>query len=334
MLNIKRGASSPPNKEKKKQKEEDCLICSEVATEDVLECVWCDGRVHSKCVKISEEQIILLGNVRNVLFFCNTCLNTLPIALKYFEDLSPMDSRITAVEKSIAEIQSTGNQVNNEVHQFSKQNQEVANQISSLTTEINQLVSNNNKMQSHIENMKATMHTESTNWASATPGMANSLDIVDEMADRDRRKCNLVVYNFVESDDKGKDIELFQGLCSDVFKLEVKIIKATRLGPKIPNKQRPLLLSVEDIDDKIYLLSHSHFLRKNDSYSNIYIAPDRTKLERAKHRKLVEELKDRRSKGETSLVIRNGTIVQKQPNCNNSAKGSDAQNPQSTTQSS
>ena len=67
---------------------------------------------------------------------------------------------------------------------------------------------------------------------------------------------------------------------------------------------------------------------------SIYIAPDRTKLERAKHRKLVEELKDRRSKGETSLVIRNGTIVQKQPNCNNSAKGSDAQNPQSTTQSS
>ena len=67
----------------------------------------------------------------------------------------------------------------------------------------------------HIENMKATMHTESTNWASATPGMANSLDIVDEMADRDRRKCNLVVYNFVESDDKGKDIELFQGFCSD-----------------------------------------------------------------------------------------------------------------------
>ena len=48
----------------------------------------------------------------------------------------------------------------------------------------------------------------------------------------------------------------------------------------------------------------------------------------------MEELKDRRSKGETSLVIRNGIIVQKQPNCNNSANGSDVQNPQSTTQSS
>ena len=285
MSSFKRGANSPPDKENKKHKEEDCLICSEVATEDVLECVWCDGRVHSKCVKMSEEQIILLGNVRNIVFFCNICLNTLPIALKYFEDLSPMDSRITTLEKSITDIQSTGNQV-------SKQNQEVANQISDLTTKINQLVSNNNQMRSQIEDMKATMHTESTNQTPTAPGMTNSLDIVDEMADRDRRRCNLVVYNFGESDDRKKDIESFQGLCKDVFKLDVKITKAVRLGPKIPNKQRPLLLTLENIDDKNYLLSHSHFLRK----SEIYIAPDRTKLERAKHKKLVEELKERRSK--------------------------------------
>ena len=323
MSSFKQGANSPPDKENKKHKEEDCLICSEVATEDVLECVWCDGRVHSKCVKMSEEQIILLGNVRNVVFFCNICLNTLPIALKYFEDLSPMDSHITTLEKSITDIQSTGNQV-------SKQNQEVANQISDLTTKINQLVSNNNQMRSQIEDMKATMHTESTNQTPTAPGMTNSLDIVDEMADRDRRRCNLVVYNFGESDDRKKDIESFQGLCKDVFKLDVKITKAVRLGPKIPNKQRPLLLTLENIDDKNYLLSHSHFLRK----SEIYIAPDRTKLERAKHKKLVEELKERRSKGETSLVIRNGTIVQRQLNRSNSSKGSDAQNPQSITRSS
>ena len=140
-------------------------------------------------------------------------------------------------------------------------------------------------MQSQIEDKKATIHTESTNQTPAAPGMANSLDIVDEMADRDRRRCNLVVYNFTESDDRKKD----QGLCKDVFKLDVKITKAVRLGPKIPNKQRPLLLTVQNIDDKNYLLSYSHFLRK----SEIYIAPDRTKLERAKHKKLVEELKER-----------------------------------------
>ena len=35
------------------------------------------------------------------------------------------------------------------------------------------------------------------------------------------------------------------------------ISKAVRLGPKISNKQ--------SIDDKIYLLTHSHFLRKKST---------------------------------------------------------------------
>ena len=51
-----------------------------------------------------------------------------------------------------------------------------------------------------------------------------------------------------------------QTLSDAVFKLDVSISKAVRLGQKITNKHRPLLLTVEDIDDKNYLTSHSHFL--------------------------------------------------------------------------
>ena len=107
----------------------------------------------------------------------------------------------------------------------------------------------------------------------------SALDIVDKMVDRDRRKYNIVVYNFTEGNDRKADIESFKTLSNSVFKLDISILKAVRLGPKISNKQRPLLLTLEDIDDKIYLLAHSHFLRKNEQYNKIYIAPDRTKLE-------------------------------------------------------
>ena len=37
-----------------------------------------------------------------------------------------------------------------------------------------------------------------------------------------------------------------------------------------------------------------------------------TRFERAKHKKLVEELKQRRPEGETNLIIKNGSIVQRQ----------------------
>ena len=82
----------------------------------------------------------------------------LPIVLKYFGDLSPTDLHVKTVEKSIAEIQSTGTQVNKEVQQISKQNQEIANQISNLTSRINQLVSDKNQIQSQIEDMKVAVH--------------------------------------------------------------------------------------------------------------------------------------------------------------------------------
>jgi len=41
----------------------------------------------------------------------------------------------------------------------------------------------------------------------------------------------------------------------------------------------------------------------------VFIAPDRTKLEQKKHKRLIAELKERRSEGEENLIIRNGEIA-------------------------
>ena len=41
--------------------------------------------------------------------------------------------------------------------------------------------------------------------------------------------------------------------------------------------------------------------------------PDKTRFERAKHKRLIDELKQRRAKGEEDLVIRNGSIIKKHP---------------------
>ena len=40
-----------------------------------------------------------------------------------------------------------------------------------------------------------------------------------------------------------------------------------------------------------------------------YIVPDRTKFKREKHKKLVEELKERRSQGAKDLVIQSDVIT-------------------------
>jgi len=118
-----------------------------------------------------------------------------------------------------------------------------------------------------------------------------------------------VVYNFSEGADWKVDTKSFQTLCMHVFKLDLSIVKSVRLGPKISNKYWPLLLTVEESDDKNYLISHSHFLCCHDQYKNIFIAPHRTKLERLKHKKAVDELRERCAKDESGLLIRNGVVI-------------------------
>ena len=105
MTTLKRTASSPPSKDGKKHKDEDCLVCLNPATDSVMECVWCEARLHAKCAKLSEEQCILIGNAsRNIVFFCTPCLEALPEALKSFDGFTVVDSRVSTIEKAISNM--------------------------------------------------------------------------------------------------------------------------------------------------------------------------------------------------------------------------------------
>jgi len=135
------------------------------------------------------------------------------------------------------------------------------------------------------------------------------LTILDVLADRERRRKNLIIYNMPEPTDGQSDQQSFKDLCSAAFSANVNLSKTARLGKKFDNKHRPLLVCIDDASVRDTILYQSGKLRKHDQFKNVYIIPDRTKFEREKHQKLVAELKQRRSNGEQNLVIRNGSIV-------------------------
>ena len=62
------------------------------------------------------------------------------------------------------------------------------------------------------------------------------------------------------------------------------------------------------MDDKAVVLSQAYLLHRKEQFKMVFVAPDRTKLKREKHQRLVAELKERKSKGE-NLMIRNGQII-------------------------
>ena len=152
-------------------------------------------------------------------------------------------------------------------------------------------------------------HTETNDHSSTTTSATTTLNILDELADRERRSKNLIVYNLIEPSDSKADTPKIKELLNTVFGHDVNLSRISRLGRRNESKPRPLLISFDDVVVKGTLLSQSGKLRNFDQYKNVYLAPDRTKMEQEKHQKLVNELKHRRSNGEQNLAIRNGVIV-------------------------
>ena len=57
-----------------------------------------------------------------------------------------------------------------------------------------------------------------------------AMSIADELADRVRRKNNIIAYNFTETSDHQTDKDSFVNFCSSVFNCNVKISKSIALG--------------------------------------------------------------------------------------------------------
>ena len=156
-------------------------------------------------------------------------------------------------------------------------------------------------IQSQPTSAGVTMRPSSTS-ASASSSAAHS-------ADRDRRQKNIIIYNLPEATDHAADKVSFLALCKTVFNLDVLVTRVIRLGKRQENKHRPLLVCFTHKDEKTTVISRSNLLHRHDKFKRVFIAPDQTKFEREKHAKLVNELRERKTKGETNLIIRNGCII-------------------------
>ena len=294
------------------------------ADSKAVQCDLCGAWIHVKCEGVSDEVYsklnAVLGDLSNLAYYCesNNCISK----IKQLLYACFIDKKLEATQIQFSENEEC----------LSKHISDLSKKIADLSAKQQSLKETVQSISSQIAEPPTCMDTDVTQNLRTVPPRS-ALDICDEMTDRERRKYNLVVYNFSESVDRKADIKAFKDLCNTVFKLDTSICKAIRLGPKNTEKQRPLLLTFEEFDDRAYLLSHSYLLRHQEQFSKVYIVPDRTKLERTKHKKAVEELRQRRTKGETGLIIRNGIVIAKQPRTNKNAESTAAE-VQNATQSS
>lgn len=142
-------------------------------------------------------------------------------------------------------------------------------------------------------------------------------EYLDESAEVEKRKLNLVLVNIKESNStnieeaKQEDKVRITKMLNDIIPEEIEISDPIRLGkPNLGSKPRLLRITAKDLRTKAIILKKAQRLNKADTPGpKIYINPDYTQKQRENHR----QLKEREENGEKNLKVdyKNMTITTK-----------------------
>ena len=103
-----------------------------------------------------------------------------------------------------------------------------------------------NMLTDHVSSVDAKVtkccETLASNSSSAYSSVA--ANVVQELVDKEPHKKNVLFFNIPEPDASNSEADrnYVSKLCKDTFDLDVKVLKVFRLGKKVLNKCRPLLL--------------------------------------------------------------------------------------------
>ena len=145
--------------------------------------------------------------------------------------------------------------------------------------------------------------------------VANKADVVEEYVDRQQRKANLIISNVPEPSNASNEENRQQDwmMVDEMLRrlhLRVDVIKVSRIGRKNAGKTRLILVTLSSEDMKWEVLREAKNLRDFDEYHGVYINPDLTKTEREQNKKLRDEVREKREKGE-DVVIYKGRIIKR-----------------------
>lgn len=265
---------------------------------EAIQCDVCFEWVHAQCEGYSKEQYKLFAQLTqtfpNIAYCCKLhgCLTRL--------------NQLTANDTSANE---SGNK---RIEEIAEKHSLISQSITDLSSQIQNLSLNSAALESKFNNLiKSTQLQKNPPASNTFIPTSVAVDVADEISERDKRKCNLIVHNLPEEplDNHHTDADTFLELCKTSLDLHIDITKAVRLGQKSNTKTRSLLIKVNDEESQKQILAHAPKLRFSKIWSRVYIQPDMSPKEREAHKKLYEELKRRRNQGENNLVIRHGKIV-------------------------
>ena len=127
-------------------------------------------------------------------------------------------------------------------------------------------------------------------------------------ADQEDRSKNLMIFGLPEEPAGGAVDATVTSLLEELNEKPL-LDSCIRLGSKVEGKVRPVKVTLKSRDSLLVLLRKACELRKSDSYSRVYIEPDRSFEERVERRKSIKTLNElRHEHPDRKYILRKGVI--------------------------
>ena len=294
-------------------------VCGEPvrSSECGVSCDRCEKWFHASCQGIPKPAYDALAKFKVLAWLCPACKDSFR---------GHDDSSLVALESKVEQLSAKVDEHMKRIGQSLKEQEQA---VDGQTKLIERSIRDNHAQRASYADMvkgsctdvvtkvsaKVSAIPQSLAAQTASKDMQSIARVFDDFLEKDKRKNNVVIHNLPEGEGDtsqerlDKDIRLFKEVTKDVFKLNVSISKAYRVGKAMQAKPRLLIVTLDTPGAKGDLLRMAPQLRNSDKWGNIYITPDLTKAERDAARKVREELAARRAAGETNLTIRRGRVV-------------------------
>lgn len=141
--------------------------------------------------------------------------------------------------------------------------------------------------------------------------------MIEECDQRKKREANVVIFGLVEKPNGPLDVrnchdaEQFKSLFEALDLPKLDVVAFRRIGSSRGNGERPLLVSLKNVDQKMQLIKASVTLRKLPMYRKVFVNFDLTPMQQEKRKRLMAELKSRRNRGEDVVIFKNEVVPRK-----------------------
>lgn len=296
-----------------------------------MQCELCEEWKHAKCDKVSDELYKALGDnteETRLHWFCKDCnskaVKGIKLVICVEKRTTELETGLETLRKQFAaktkELEDSLTCMRTELSQtvtiqtindLKKNNQEeikaivevsmdkkIADNGGNVDANTAQLIKDTVNMQ--IEANKSEIPTE----AAEAPGDWSEVvrkeikKVVHQSVETGKRERNVILYRAVEKkeDPKKNDEELIKALLAQckVEKGMDAVQDFRRIGAKVDGRERPILLSFKELDQKIVLFKNLRNLKgAADNISGISVSHDMSQEERAVTKNLVAEAKQK-----------------------------------------